>query len=135
MFFLEKKKKNCKNPQKQRRDAAWTWESGRFADCPRKTRQSLSLPQVWFTDIYRNIPYILYLFLFVMVLEGLPCTLLRARPCPKTPPTNCWQGLDDGSLTCTLIGWHRALSRNSAPAGWLRHVNRTLCKGPTQSNK
>lgn len=29
--------------------------------------------------------------------------------------TNCWQGLDDGSLTCTLIGWHRALRRNSVP--------------------
>lgn len=50
-----------------------------------------------------------------MVLKGLPCTSLRARPGPETSPTNWWQGLDDGSLTCTLIGWHRALSRISAP--------------------
>lgn len=59
-----------------------------------------------FMNIYRNITYILYLFLFLsQYFKGLPCTLLRARPCLRTSPTNYWQGLDDGSLTCTLIGW------------------------------
>lgn len=62
-------------------------------------------PRFGFMNIYRNITYILYLFLFVKVLKGLPCVLLRAWPCLKTPPTNYWQGLDVGSLTCTLIGW------------------------------
>lgn len=71
-------------------------------------------PGFGFMNIYRNITYILYLFLFVRVLKGLPCLLLRARPCPKTSPTNYWQGLDDGSLTCTLIGWHGAFDGNSA---------------------
>lgn len=53
-------------------------------------------PGFGFMNIYRNITYILYLFLFVRVLKVLPCVL--------PPPTNYWQGLDDGSLTCTLMG-------------------------------
>lgn len=95
-------------------------------------------PGFGFMNIYRNITYILYLFLFVRVLKGLPCVLLRARPCPKTSPTSYWQGLDDGSLTCTLTGWNGAFNGNSSTPLW----NNTgglgkkgaRCRGPTQSD-
>ena len=82
-------------------------------------------PGFGFMDIYRNITYILYLFLFVRVLKGLPCVLLRARPADVT---DSWQGLDDGRLTCTLIGW---MWNNT---GWLKNNKGALCGGPTQSD-
>lgn len=105
-FSLEK---NCKNTQKWRQKGKWTGNRKNGHSLIILWREHIRVqiyPGFGFMNIYRNITYILYLFLFVEVLKGLPCVLLRARPCLKMPPANDWQGLDDGSLTCTLIGWN-----------------------------
>lgn len=65
--------------------------------------------------IYIEILHIFYIYFFLSRCWRVCHALLpRARPCPTTSPTNYWQGLDEGSLTCTLIGWHSAFNGNSA---------------------
>lgn len=87
--------------------------------------------------IYREILHIFYIYFFLPgCWSGPPFVLQRARPCLKTSPPNYWQGLDNGSLTCALIGRQWAFIGNSASAEqhWMVEIKRARCKVPTQSD-
>lgn len=116
----------------------------------RGTLQSSNLSGGLVLWIYIEILHIFYIYFFLsQYFKGPPCTLLRARPCLRTPPTNYWQGLDDGSLTCTLIGRPLELrlcgitlddlkrgggwEKREGWGGRTRTRNGALCRGPTQS--
>ena len=94
-------------------------------------------PGFGFMNIYRNITYILYLFLFVRVEVSANSVALRARPCPKTSPTNYWaigrwQPYLHSDWLALTFQWELFVCGITLD-GW-KNQKGALFRGPTQSD-